>query len=200
MDVAYQVDEFVADPDGVLVPESREHRRVRELTAVVAARGLGEGFTFESNLNFYPDDKSNALAPDGMVLEAGQVSVRDKSYRGLAPKVVVEIPSQSDSVNDFGDKVDRYLALGAIVYVLYAERDQPTVERFSPEDREPRRWLGRPCPELGGLTFQVDGDHLVVRSSEGVLAHSAADFVAHFEATAARLAEQLRQAGLQPEL
>ena len=93
------------------------------------------------------------------------------------------------------------------------------VTRLGPTDDEHVRWLGRPCPELGDIAFQVDGDRLSVRTPDGLSATSTEAFTdllvnraesaqseaesARTEAEAARaeaarLAELLRQHGIDP--
>ncbi len=83
------------------MPEGRIHRRLSELIAAAAGRGLGDGWEVDSNLNWYPDDHGTAMAPDVMELPTGVETIEDpdaglSSYRqdkngGPAPKAVVEI-------------------------------------------------------------------------------------------------------------
>ena len=98
-------DEWIPNPDEVIVPEGRIHRRLSELIAAAAQRGLGAQWEVDSNLNWYPGDHGTAMAPDVMVLPTGVETIEDpiagvSSYRqdkngGPAPYCVVEIPRPS---------------------------------------------------------------------------------------------------------
>ena len=209
-------DEGVRNPDEVKVPEGRAHRRLATLAHVAAQVALGADWQVDADLNWYPLDGGGPMAPDVMVLPAGTTAENATSYRqaevgGPAPVAVVEVPSQSDDVPTFRTKVHRLVGLGVVVYVAHVV--QPDVERHAPGEDGPRRWLGQPCPELGGLVFQVEDGQLVVWVPPGRVAADAAELVdsadaraseaearaSEAEARAARLAERLRAAGLDVE-
>ena len=148
------------------MPEGRAHRRMALLVQAAASALLGEAAQVEGNLNWYPRDGGSPVAPDVMVLPAGTLEPQATSYQQADgqpfPSVVVEIPSASDGYPDFVGKLRRYQALGTVVYVFVVHDGALDATRFAPGDDEPVRWLGRPCPELGGLVVKVDDDRLVV--------------------------------------
>ncbi|MDH4144297.1 MAG: Uma2 family endonuclease [Acidimicrobiia bacterium] len=210
-DVGFFDDEFTLHSDDeVFVPESRDHRRIRELVALAAARALGHELTVDSNLNFYPAADARAIGPDVMVLPADALAPTATSYQqpagGPTPSVVVEVPSGSDDVPSFHDKLRRYQRLGTVVYVLYAHPAEPDVTRLGPADLAPQAWLDRSCPELGGISFVAIDGQLGLVDHRGVRARSAQELLdtaearaETAEARAERFAAQLRAAGLEPD-
>lgn len=210
--------ERVPDDDEVLMPESDEHRRLRDLIAVAATRALGPDHRVFSNLSDYPGDRANPVGPDAMVVPAAAVPPgRVRSYRqGHAtdgrPRVAVEIPSSSDSAIDLRGKLRRYQRLGIVSYVVYADEDDPQVVRLSDIDLEPQRWTGQAIDELGGISFVVDEGELRLRTQDGIVVSDSVELIAYFErqaqeardqAGAARgqadqLRAQLRAAGIEP--
>ena len=205
-----------SDPDEVIVPESRPHRRASALIAAAAARCLGAGREVDANLNWYPSDAGPPIAPDVMVLPPGVLDRAARSFRqpadGPGPEAVVEVPSTSDEHLRFLEKLRRYQRLGTIVYIVVTAPAALDVTRLAPGDDEPSRWLGRACPELGGLFFQVHDDRIAVRTPDGLVATDVEELLAgldkradaaHAQAEAAsseaaRLAELLRRHGLDP--
>lgn len=210
------------NPDELSVPESRDHRRLRELTAEAMTRALGNDWDVDSNLNVYASRDARAFGPDAMTTQAGHIPPKARSYRvddvdGPMPAAVVEIPSDSDTVPEFREKLRRYQRLGIVVYVAYVSPSEPNAERIGPNELSPLAWLDRPCPELGGIAFVADGGDLVIRTHDGIVVRSVDDLVRHFteraseaerraseaeqkareaQARATRLAERLRVAGL----
>ena len=224
-------DEWVPNPDEVTMPEGRIHRRLSELIAAAAGRGLGDGWEVDSNLNWYPDDHGTAMAPDVMVLPTGVETIEDpdaglSSYRqdkngGPAPKAVVEIPSPSDTYISVLTKAHRYQRLGTVSYVVLPYPGTAQVERLAPGDAARVPWLEKACPELGGISFIMDGEQLAVRTHDGLVVPYGQRLaevleIARQQAEAARqqaesarqqaearaegLAAQLRAAGLTPAL
>lgn len=192
------------DPDEDLVPESRDHRRLRELAAMATSLALGEPAEVDSSLNFYPQSGERPLGPDAMVMPAGVIAPTAKSYdqaalNGPTPIAVIEVPSDSDSVTAFRAKLRRYQRLGIIAYVLYAAPSEPSAERFGLDDLVPQPWLDRPAPELGGISFVVDDGALAVRLADGRVFHSSAQWAATSDARAERLAAKLRELGVDPD-
>lgn len=216
MNSAFRDDDTLYCPDEETVPESHAHRNVSNLIAQAAAHVLGDQADVAGNLNWYPTDGGNAIAPDLMVLPFGTIDWTTKSYQqgsdGPTPSVAVEVPSGSDDYPGFHNKLRRYQRLGVPVYIVMVERGAVDVTRLGPSDDEHVRWLGRPCPELGGVAFQVDGERLAVRTPDGLSATSTEAFtellvsradaaLAELEAARAeaeRLAGLLRQHGIDP--
>lgn len=207
-------DEFVADPDELKMPESPEHRRVIDAIGVVASLLLEPALVVYRDMNWYPPDGGNAVAPDLMVLAADATVVR--SYKepsnGPSPTVVVEVPSRSDGVSDFFKKSARYRTLGVDFFAVLTDPGTCSVLRFTPGTADVEDWTGRPIAELGGLTIDVAGDRIVVVTPDGHVIEHDADIgrVAQEQAAAAqeqaaaalsRVAELeavLRAAGIEP--
>jgi hypothetical protein len=169
-------DEFVPDPDELKVPESPELRRVIDAIGVVASLLLEPSFTVYRDMNWYPPDGGNAVAPDLMVLAADAPVVR--SYKGVtgdpSPTIVVEVPSRSDGVSDFSKKSARYRALGVDFLAVLTDPGTCSVLRFAPGTTDVEDWTGRPISELGGLKIDVINDRIVVITPEGtVITHDA---------------------------
>ncbi len=166
------------DPDEVTVPESPEHRRVVELIAVVAGLYLPNTVVCHRNMNWYPLDQGNAVAPDVMTLPAGTVVRPQRSYRQHAtsplPGVVVEVPSASDSFGGFREKLYRYQELGVPAYVVTA--DGPfAVLRLGPEERYEAAWAGKAIAELGGIIIDSDADGVFITTPDGRIVRRAED-------------------------
>ncbi len=204
MSMALQFDDEapLADPDTVKMPESSAHRRVVDLIGLAAATLVGPDHRIFRDMNWYPADGGGPIAPDVMVLAAGAIEAEPKSYRqdrgdGPPPIAVVEVPSDSDSFASLLAKAQRYQSLDTVTYLVVIDTPTPTVLRLAPGDGEPRNWVDRPMPELGGVRLVVDGGQLGLITPTGVRAGSDADLVVGEAAVRAaaeqRIAELERQ-------
>ena len=171
------------DPDDLKMPESPDHRRTIDAIGLAATTALGDDYQIFRDMNWYPDDGGNAMAPDVMVLPAGAFVAppdlgdkRLKSYQqhktgGPVPTVVVEVPSDTDTFVDLRAKVDRYCELGVVVYVVVI--DQPMfVDRVTPEHRLPVNWSGKAMPELGGISVDFVNGEPMVTTPDGMRGNS----------------------------
>ncbi len=215
-------DELPSYPDELKMPENPLHRRVAETVAHAVHHEAGGRLDCFRDMNWYPPDGGNAIAPDVMVLPPAVVVPPAKSYRqppdGPTPAAVVEIPSETDSFASFRRKVQRLQALGPVVYIIVADPGTAAVLRLAPGEAEPSSWNGLPMPELGGITVTVDPgaagvtfhttDGLSFSSSEQLQdlfaagAARAAELearTAELEARTAELEEKLRAMGLDPD-
>ncbi len=108
--------------------------------------------------------------------------------------------SDSDSWYAIRHKIDRYLALGCMTYVISV--DQPVgVDRYGPGHADPADWTGQAIPELGGVRVEFDDDgRLVVVMPNGTQGSDHAELgAALVEARVAVLSRQLRDLGVEPE-
>jgi Putative restriction endonuclease len=170
-------DEFFVDPDELKMPENPEHRRVINAIGVVARRALEPNARVYRDMNWYPPDGGNAVAPDLMVLpDSAPV---ERSYReevgGPSPIVVVEVPSRSDAVPDFFKKHARYRALGVTCYSVLTDPGTCGVLRFAAGSTDAEDWTGQPITELGGLAIEVDNDCVVIVAPNGDRIYDDAD-------------------------
>jgi hypothetical protein len=205
------------DPDTLKVPENPKHRRIIDAIAVAADTQLGRDVVVYRDMNWYPPDGGNAVAPDVMVLPAGALQPDDNSYSQRSdtlpfPLAVVEVPSATDSFDGLRAKAARYSALGVDVYVVSTEPSLGAALRLVPGTAEFVPWTGKPIAPLGGLTISVVEGAVVVRTPDGRTFSSAADLVgladeraarsderaAQAEARAAELEEKLRSLGFEP--
>jgi Putative restriction endonuclease len=208
-------DDRCFDPDDLKMPESPEHRRVIDAVGIVASRLLGPDVVVYRDMNWYPNDGGNAVAPDLMVLAA--IASVQKSYRqpvnGPLPSVVVEVPSASDGFTDFLQKAARYQRLGVCCYSVITDAGACAVFRFMPgEGAAYTVWTGEPIPELGGLRIDVANDRIIVITPTGdVLVHDGDLVEANEQRTIAadrrtteaelrvsELEARLRAAGIEP--
>jgi hypothetical protein len=157
------------------MPESPEHRRVIDAIGIVASRLLGKDVVVYRDMNWYPTDGGNAVAPDLMVLPSN--TFVERSYKqpadGPVPSVVVEVPSASDGYTDFLQKAARYQRLGVCCYSVITGSGVCSVLRSMPgEGTANTVWTGEPIAELGGLRIDVANDRIVVVTPTGdVLVH-----------------------------
>ncbi|MGD9754914.1 MAG: Uma2 family endonuclease [Acidimicrobiia bacterium] len=199
-------DEYVLDPDTLIVPESPAHRAVTELIAAAAIHGFGGRHECYRSMNWYPTDGGNPVAPDILVLSAGVLPTGARSYRqrdvaGPLPEVVLEVPSERDGYGSFRAKLRRFQRLGVPAYIVEVEGEL-AVRRLDPHDREPVPWEGRPMPELADVSVEIDGEQFVVRTTDGVAARSDQPFAealaATMQARIDALAAQVRALGGEP--
>jgi Putative restriction endonuclease len=209
-------DQPFIDPDELKVPESPEHHRVSVLIATVAEILLPDSAVYV-DMNWYPRDGGNAVAPDVMVLPVGCLPHRAKSYKqpagGPVPSVVVEVASDTDSYSSFISKTARYRRLGVPTYSVTIEDDDPGVIRCSDSSSDLQAWTGRPIPELGGISIDVVDGEVAVRMPDGQLLYRAADIRSNAlaraadaddradsaERRAAAMAEKLGALGIDPD-
>ena len=201
-------DEFVPDPDELKMPESPEHRRVIDAIGIVATLLLQPTVRVYRDMNWYPSDGGNAVAPDLMVIPTD--AAVDRSFRavpgGPSPIVVVEVPSHSDVVSDFFKKTARYRRLGVTCYTVHTDPGACAVLRTAPgASADVEEWTGRPIEELGGLTIDVVDNRIVIVTPTGETIEHDADIARSAEARTAeaeartaeaeaRTAEALRRA------
>jgi hypothetical protein len=201
-------DDRCFDPDDLKMPESPEHRRVIDAMGIVASRLLGPNVVVYRDMNWYPLDGGNAVAPDLMVLPTD--AFVERSYKqpadGPVPSVVVEVPSGSDGFMDFLQKAARYQRLGVCCYSVITGSGVCSVLRSMPgEGTMSTVWTGQPIPELGGLRIDAVSDRIVVITPSGdVLVHDS-DLVEateqrtnQAEQRVAELEARLRAAGIEP--
>ena len=194
-------DDRCFDPDDLKMPESPEHRRVIDAIGIVASRLLGTDVVVYRDMNWYPTDGGNAVAPDLMVLPAN--AFVERSYKqpadGPVPSVVVEVPSASEGFTDFLQKAARYQRLGVCCYSVITDSGVCSVLRSMPgEGTANTVWTGEPIAELGGLRIDVANDRIVVVTPTGdVLVHDS-DLVEAAEQRVAELEARLRAAGIEP--
>jgi Putative restriction endonuclease len=194
-------DDRCFDPDDLKMPESPEHRRVIDAIGIVASRLLGPDVVVYRDMNWYPTDGGNAVAPDLMVLPAN--AFVERSYKqpadGPVPLVVVEVPSASDGYTDFLQKAARYQRLGVCCYSVITGSGVCSVLRSTPgEGTASTVWTGEPIAELGNLRIAVSDDRIVVVTPSGdVLVHDS-DLVEASERRVSELEARLRAAGIAP--
>jgi hypothetical protein len=197
----FDEDDRCFDPDDLKMPESPEHRRVIDAIGIVASRLLGSDVVVYRDMNWYPTDGGNAVAPDLMVLPTN--AFVERSYKqpadGPVPLVVVEVPSASDGYTDFLQKAARYQRLGVCCYSVITGSGVCSVLRSMPgEGTASTVWTGEPIAELGGLRIDVSDDRIVVVTPTGdVLVHDS-DLVEAAERRVAELEARLRAAGVEP--
>lgn len=126
----YESDEVAARVIGKLFP----HVDANQLGRVTAS---GAGFTLPN---------SNTRAPDVSFVRAERLRRSPQSFAELAPDLVVEVKSPSDSLPQLRSKIDDFLSQGTLVGIL-----------INPE----QRWLEIRRSAQEPVTLQ-DGDRLTV--------------------------------------
>jgi Putative restriction endonuclease len=210
-----------ADPDTLKVPENPDHRRMVDAIGIVAARQLRPNTVVYRDMNWYPSDGGHAMAPDLMTLPVGVLERGAKSYQQRlahlpSPGVVIEVPSNTDTFDGLRAKAARCNALGVDVYVISTDPTVGAALRFAPGDGEFIIWTGKPIVPLGGLSIEVVGSDVMVRTAEGLLIAADIDLLTLVEterdeelqtafldaekahARAAELEAQLRALGAEP--
>ena len=192
----------LADPDLLKMPESGPHSETVDLLVLTVRHLLGEEVWVFRDLNWYPVDGGNAMAPDVMVLPRSAVESPPKSYRqdqldGPYPLAVIEVASDTDTFAGLWAKCRRYQRLGTTAYVVVLD-DEPNVFRLGPDDPELVSWIGRPVDELGEFSIDFPSKQPMVTLPDGTSATSNADFLASAERRIRELTSQLEALGVEP--
>jgi Uma2 family endonuclease len=131
-----------------------ESRIDRRLGAYVEEHHLGETYVGKSDwdLTRRGERKGTVLASDLAVVRAERLPLppprRGKSYPPLAPDLVVEIASPTQSRADLGDKARLWLERGVrMVWVVWPERGE--IDVWSSATREPRTLAGDDALDAG---------------------------------------------------
>ncbi len=209
-------DDELFDPDVLKMPESPVHRTACDVIGLAAVDLLGPDHEIFRDMNWYPTDGGNAIAPDVFVLPAGALSSavgpgdrHPKSYRqdqtgGPNPLVSIEVPSFRDTYVGLMAKIRRCQRLGVVVYLVSAEGDL-LVLRFDPSTEAPEPWTRRPIPELGGLAIEFDDGVMTVVMPDGTRAATDHELLtarsqaaAEAEAEVEALRQKLRDHGIDP--
>jgi Putative restriction endonuclease len=205
------------DPDTLKMPDNPRHRRIIEAIGVAADTQVDSSVVVYRDMNWYPPDGGNAVAPDIMVLPSGVIGSDDNSYRQPTadlpfPLAVIEVPSSSDTFDGLRAKAARYGALAVDVYIISTQPTLGVALRLVPGTAEFIPWTGQPIAPLGGLTVEVADGDVIVRTLDGRTFTSAAELVgladaraaiaderaATAEARATMLEAKLRSLGIQP--
>lgn len=201
--LTFDDDGIPVDPDVMKMPESAPHSRTIDLLVVAASHLLGPDVWVFSDLNWYPPDQDNPIAPDLMILPRAAVDQPSRSYRqdqteGPVPLVVVEVVSDSDTFASMRAMTHRYQALGVVAYVVVLDGVQGLL-RFGPDDTDLVSWTGRPIPELGGFSVDfVDGVPQLTQPN-GTTATTVAGLVATAEDRAATAEDRADRAEVEIE-
>jgi hypothetical protein len=160
------------DPDTLKMPENPKHRRIIDAIGMVANHYVGAGTVVYRDMNWYPPDGGNAVAPDLMTLPAGALDAASSSYRQSepdmpSPGVVVEVPSPTDTFDGLSAKAARYISLGVDVYLVSTEPALGAARRLVPGTTEFVAWTGKPIEPLGGLTIEIVEGDVMVRTPDG---------------------------------
>lgn len=160
------------DPDTLKMPENPRHRRIIDAIGMVANHYVGAGTVVYRDMNWYPPDGGNAVAPDLMTLPAGALDPGSSSYRQSesdlpSPGVVVEVPSPTDTYDGLSAKAARYISLGVDVYLVSTEPALGAARRLVPGTTEFVAWTGKPIEPLGGLTIEIVEGEVMVRTPDG---------------------------------
>lgn len=160
------------DPDTLKMPENPKHRRIIDAIGMVANHYVGAGTVVYRDMNWYPPDGGNAVAPDLMTLPAGTLDPGSSSYRQSesdlpAPGVVVEVPSPTDTFDGLSAKAARYISLGVDVYLVSTEPALGAARRLVPGTTEFVAWTGKPIEPLGGLIIEIVEGEVMVRTPDG---------------------------------
>jgi Putative restriction endonuclease len=160
------------DPDTLKMPENPKHRRIIDAIGMVANHYVGADTVVYRDMNWYPPDGGNAVAPDLMTLPVGALDSGSSSYRQSEadspfPGVVVEVPSPTDTFDGLSAKAARYISLGVDVYLVSTEPALGAARRLVPGTTEFVAWTGKPIEPLGGLTIEIVDGEVKVRTPDG---------------------------------
>jgi len=135
------------------------------LRAHLTAHGLGETYVGETgwDLTRRSERKDTVLTSDVAVVRAERLPLppprRGKTYRPIAPDLVVEIASPTQYRPDMGDKARQWLDRGArLVWVVWPERRELDV--WTPGAQEPQTLASDAMLDAGdvipGLRLQLN--------------------------------------------
>lgn len=139
-------------------PPGPDHGRIESkldflLRDHLTAHGLGETYAGETgwDLTRRGERKETVLASDVAVVRAERLPLppprRGKTYRAIAPDLVVEIASPTQYRPDMGDKAQQWLDRGVrLVWVVWPDRRE--VDVWTPGAAEPHTLAGDAA--LGG--------------------------------------------------
>jgi Uma2 family endonuclease len=201
-----------------MAQNTKQYRYITTIQGGLAAMFRNRDDVFvASDLFWYPiegDNKTRA-APDVMVVFGRPKGDRD-SYRqweegGVAPQVVFEILSPSNTLSELLDKSLFYGQFGVQEYYIY-DPDGGGLYGFVRDEsghlRRVSEMQGWVSPLLG-VRFEVEGGELVLRRPDGERFVGYEELVAALEQErlraeqerqrAERLAQKLRELGVEPE-
>ena len=206
------------DPDDLKMPESPHHRRVVDAIGLAATSLLGADFDVFRDMNWYPPDGGNALAPDVMVLPGGAFKAAPdakpgapvKSYRqdrtgGPSPVIVVEVPLRHGHRTSLRRQAHRCRRAGCCVYIAPISGRPARLNGSIPIGR--RRGVDQQtnCGELGGLQLTFHNGEIAVVLPNDVIATSDHDILAATRPSwpppssgRPELEQGLREAGIDP--
>lgn len=128
----------------------------RVLGDYVEAHGLGQIYVGEVgwDLTRRGERKNTVLASDVAVVRAERLPLppprRGKTYRPIAPDLVVEIASPTQYRPDLADKAQRWLDRGVrLVWVAWPDRRE--LDAWTPGDTEPRTLNGHNVLDAGDV-------------------------------------------------
>ncbi len=148
-------------------PPGPDHGRIESkldylLRAHVTAHRLGETYVGETgwDLTRRGELTDTILASDVAVVHAERLPLppprRGKTYRPIAPDLIVEIASPTQYRPDMGDKARQWLDRGArLVWVVWSERRE--LDIWVPGALEPRTLAGTTTLDAGDI---IPGLHI----------------------------------------
>ena len=111
-------------------------RLAARLAIWVEDRRLGQ--VFGSSAGFIlPNKNQDVRSPDAAFVQADRLRKTPKGYAKLAPDLIVEVKSPSDSTTQLRQKVRSFLEVGTQVGIL-VNPDNRTVEIYRPEQETPQ--------------------------------------------------------------
>lgn len=203
------------------VPESEEHARIVDLLFAGLAARFGTGdIVVTERMAWFPDAEDTAirLDPDLMVIfgrpKQQRVSYKAWAEEGVAPAVIIEVKSPTDTSHDYDRRLGRAVQHG-VTEVLLIDPFAPgvVVSHLRVEPSVGLRTVAVSASARSPLTVEslgitlTGGDDLVVSDEHGVWldtveqvqsSRSATARAEQESARAERLAEALRQAGIDP--
>ena len=109
---------------------------LRQLGNWVRPRRLGQ--VFDSSTGFVlPNKSKDVRAPDAAFVRADRLRQVPKGYAELAPDLIVEVRSPSDSLTKLREKIQSFFAVGTEVGILVDPKSR-TVEVYRPGQSAPQ--------------------------------------------------------------